>query len=152
MIFKTCFQNCHERMFICVNMCSHLTSAFAFASMSPSKFNIASMVMQTQTHRMGSEPILYINVNLTVTLMQTQTQTSSVNKALDTCLSGSGDDVYIHEALHVALHRGLVSSSLLVDTLYGPGLPVRPVYVVTVLKQVFTFYHDLSPKLWTSLW
>ena len=66
---------------------------------------------------------------------------------LDTCLSGSGDDVYIHEPLHVALHRGLVSSRLLVDTLYGTGLPVRPVHVVTVLKQVFTFYHGLSPKL-----
>ena len=63
-------------------VCSHLMSAFAFVSTSPSKFNIASMVTQTQNAQNGSEPILCINVNLTVTLMQTQKQTSSVNKAL----------------------------------------------------------------------
>ena len=37
-----------------VKVCSHLTSAFV--STSPSKFNIASMVTQTQTHRMGLNP------------------------------------------------------------------------------------------------
>ena len=31
-----------------VKRCSHVTSVFAFASTSPSKFNIASMVTQTQ--------------------------------------------------------------------------------------------------------
>ena len=61
---------------------------------------------------------------------------------LDTRLSGSGDDVYIHEPLHVALHRGLVSSRLLVDTLYGTGLPVRPVHVVAVLKQILASHDD----------
>ena len=66
---------------------------------------------------------------------------------LNTRLSGFGDDVYIHEPLHVALHRGLVSSRLLVDALYGPGLPVRPVYVVTVLKQVLALHDVSSPKL-----
>ena len=34
-------------------LCSHLTSAFAFVSMSLSKFNIASMVTQTKMQRMG---------------------------------------------------------------------------------------------------
>ena len=38
---------------ITIKVCSHLTSPFAFASKSPSKFNIASMVTQTQMHRMG---------------------------------------------------------------------------------------------------
>ena len=37
-------------------VCSHLT--FAFASTSPSKFNIASMETQTQTYRMGLNPFL----------------------------------------------------------------------------------------------
>ena len=36
--------------------CSHLMSAFAFASTSPSPFNIASMVTQTQTHIVGLNP------------------------------------------------------------------------------------------------
>ena len=35
-------------------LCSHLTSAFA--STSPSKFNIASMVMQTKMQSMGQNP------------------------------------------------------------------------------------------------
>ena len=35
-------------------LCSHLT--FAFASTPPSKFNIVSMKMQTQMHRMGPNP------------------------------------------------------------------------------------------------
>ena len=39
-------------------VCSHLTLAFAFASTSPSKFNIASMETQTQMHRMGLNPFL----------------------------------------------------------------------------------------------
>ena len=45
---------------------SHLT--FAFASTLPSKFNIASMETQTQTHRMGLNPFLtfYIEVMLNV--------------------------------------------------------------------------------------
>ena len=48
-----------------VKVCSHLTFAFASTSMSPSKFNIASIVMQTQTHRMGLKPFLtfYIDVD-----------------------------------------------------------------------------------------
>ena len=41
-----------------LKVCSHLTFAFAFASTSPSKFNTASMVTQTQTHRMGLNPFL----------------------------------------------------------------------------------------------
>ena len=49
-----------------VKVYSHLTFAFvfAFASTSPSKLNIASMVSQTQTHRMGLNPFLtfYIDV------------------------------------------------------------------------------------------
>ena len=46
--------------------CSHLTFAFAFAS--PSTFNIASMVTQRQTHRMGLNPFLtfYIDAVLNV--------------------------------------------------------------------------------------
>ena len=65
-----------------IKVSSHLTFAFAFASMSLLKFNIASMVMQTQKQN-GSEPILCININLMVMLTerQTQMQTSSVNKA-----------------------------------------------------------------------
>ena len=49
-----------------VKVCSHLTFAFAFASMSPSEFNIASMEMQTQMHRMGLNPFLtfYIDAML----------------------------------------------------------------------------------------
>ena len=48
-----------------VKLCSHLMFAFAFASTSPSKFNIASMETQTQTHRMGLNPFLtfYIDVD-----------------------------------------------------------------------------------------
>ena len=55
-----------------VKPCSHVTSAFpcshlafAFASTSPSKFNIALMETQTQTHRMGLNPFLtfYIDVD-----------------------------------------------------------------------------------------
>ena len=47
---------------------SHLTFAFAFALTSPSKFNIASMEMQTQTHRIGLNPFLtfYIDAMLNV--------------------------------------------------------------------------------------
>ena len=41
-----------------LKVCSHLTFAFAFALMSPSKFNIASMETQTQMHRMGLNPFL----------------------------------------------------------------------------------------------
>ena len=37
-------------------LCSHLTFASVFASTSPSKFNIVSMEMQTQMHRMGLNP------------------------------------------------------------------------------------------------
>ena len=45
---------------------SHLTSAFAFASLS--KFNIASVMTQTQTQTQNrSEYILCVNVNLMVT-------------------------------------------------------------------------------------
>ena len=48
-----------------LKVCSHLTFAFAFASRSPSKFNIASMETQTQMHRMGLNPFLtfYIEVD-----------------------------------------------------------------------------------------
>ena len=47
-----------------VKLCAHSTFAFAFASTSPSKFNIASMETQTQKHRMGLIPFLtfYIDV------------------------------------------------------------------------------------------
>ena len=45
-----------------VKVCSHL--AFVFASTSPSKFNIASMVMQTQTHRMGLNPFLTVYIDV----------------------------------------------------------------------------------------
>ena len=46
-------------------VCSHLTFASAFVSTSPSKFNIASMETQTQTHRMGLNQFLtfYIDVD-----------------------------------------------------------------------------------------
>ena len=49
-----------------VKLCEH--STFAFASTSPSKFNIASMETQTQTHRMGLNPFLtfYIDAMLNV--------------------------------------------------------------------------------------
>ena len=40
----------------CVMLCSHLTSAFASTSMSPSKFNIASLFTQTQRQRWGLNP------------------------------------------------------------------------------------------------
>ena len=48
-----------------LKLCSHLTFAFVFASTSLSKFNIASMETQTQTHRMGLNPFLmfYIDVD-----------------------------------------------------------------------------------------
>ena len=48
-----------------VKVCSNLTFASAFASTSPSKFIIASMETQTQTHRMGVNPFLtfYIDVD-----------------------------------------------------------------------------------------
>ena len=48
-----------------LKVCSHLAFAFAFASTSPSKFNIASMGTETQTHRMGLNPFLtfYIGVD-----------------------------------------------------------------------------------------
>ena len=48
-----------------LKVCSHLTFASTFASTSPSKFNIASMETQTQTHRMGLNPFLmfYIDVD-----------------------------------------------------------------------------------------
>ena len=50
-------------------------------------FNIVSMETQTQTHRMGLNPLLTFSIdtvfNLTVTLTKTQAQTSSVNTALD---------------------------------------------------------------------
>ena len=51
-----------------LKVCSHLTSAFAFASTSPSKFNIASMETQTQTHRVGLNPFLmfYIDAMLNI--------------------------------------------------------------------------------------
>ena len=39
--------------FIAIMLCSHLVSAFVSTSTSPSKLNIASMVRQTQTQRMG---------------------------------------------------------------------------------------------------
>ena len=47
-------------------VCSNLT--FAFASMSPSKFNIASMETQTQTqmHRMGLNPFMTFYITLNV--------------------------------------------------------------------------------------
>ena len=45
-------------------LCSHLTFTFAFASTSPSKFNIASMETQTQTHRM--DPQFYIDAMLNI--------------------------------------------------------------------------------------
>ena len=49
-----------------LKVCSHLT--FAFASMSPSKFNIASMETQTQTqmHRMGLNPFMTFYITLNV--------------------------------------------------------------------------------------
>ena len=45
-----------------------LTLTSAFASTSPSKFNIASMEMHTQTHRMGLNPFLtfYVDAMLNV--------------------------------------------------------------------------------------
>ena len=47
---------------------SHLTSAFAFGSTSPSKFIIVSMETQTQMHRMGLNPFLtfYIDAMLNI--------------------------------------------------------------------------------------
>ena len=55
-------------VWIGLKVCSQLTFAFAFASTSPSKFNIASMETQTQTHRMGLNPFLsfYIDVDANV--------------------------------------------------------------------------------------
>ena len=49
-----------------VKVCSHLM--FAFASTSPLQFHIASMEMQTQTHRMGLNSFLtfYIDAMLNV--------------------------------------------------------------------------------------
>ena len=49
-------------------MCSHLTFASAFSSTSPSKFNIASMEMQTQMQKMGLNPFLtfYIDIDANV--------------------------------------------------------------------------------------
>ena len=51
-----------------LKVCSHLTSAFAFASTSPSQFNIASMETQTQKHRIGLNPVLmfYIDAMLNI--------------------------------------------------------------------------------------
>ena len=51
LVFKSC-----ENKVLALKVCSHLTSAIAFASTSRSKFNIASMVTQTQMHRMGLNP------------------------------------------------------------------------------------------------
>ena len=48
-------------------LCSHLMSAFA--SISPSKFNIVSMVTQMQTQDIGSDPILCINVCVAIDTM-----------------------------------------------------------------------------------
>ena len=65
-------------------LCSHLTSAFA--STSPSKFNIASKVMQTQTLRMGLNPFSVLAFGLLLTqcftLILMIKQTSSVNSPL----------------------------------------------------------------------
>ena len=58
-------------------LCSHLTSAFASMSMSPSpsKCNIASMVTQTQMQRLGLNSFFCINVCV----------------AIDTMLNSDGD-------------------------------------------------------------
>ena len=58
-----------------VKVCSNLTFASAFASTSPSKFNIASMETQTQTHRMGLNPFLtfYIDVDANANVKCEQT-------------------------------------------------------------------------------
>ena len=52
-----------QRQCMQLKVCSYLT--FAFASTSPSNFNIASMETQTQMHRMGLNPFLmfYIDVD-----------------------------------------------------------------------------------------
>ena len=75
---------------LAVKVCSHMTFAFAFASTLPSKFNIASMEMQTQMHRMGLNPfwMFYIDVDANANVRcehsftLTQTQTSSVKTPL----------------------------------------------------------------------
>ena len=54
------------RLCQCLKVCSHLTFAFAFASTSPSKFNISSMETQMHMHRMDLNPFLtfYIDAML----------------------------------------------------------------------------------------
>ena len=49
----------HQRTLL--KVCSHLT--FAFASTSPSKFNIVSMETRTQMHRMGLNPFLTFSID-----------------------------------------------------------------------------------------
>ena len=50
-------------------LCSHMTSAFASTLASPSKFNIAPILTQTQIQRMGSEPVVCVNVCIAIGTM-----------------------------------------------------------------------------------
>ena len=64
-LVSTCkaYSNAAYKLKVCSGMLRYV--AFAFASTSPSKFNIASMEMQTHMHRMGLNPFLtfYIDVD-----------------------------------------------------------------------------------------
>ena len=46
-----------------------MTSAFASTLASPSKFNIAPILTQTQIQRMGSEPVVCVNVCIAIGTM-----------------------------------------------------------------------------------
>ena len=79
-------QDFHTQQKPHVKVCSHLT--FAFASTSPSKFNIASMETQTQTHRMGLNPFLtfYIGVDANANVKCEHTFTEARHNAEEALL------------------------------------------------------------------
>ena len=91
-------------MMLTFMLCSHLTSAFVFASMSPSKFkgpftlvstfafasncNIVSMGCCVKCKRIGKEPKLYISHSLHLTQIMQKMQ--SVNGPLY-CINGNAN-------------------------------------------------------------
>ena len=68
-----------------LKVCSHLTFASAFVSMSPSKFTIASMETQTQMHRMGLNPFLTFYIDVDANANVRCEHTLNVNGPLEKC-------------------------------------------------------------------
>ena len=92
----------HHECVVTLKVCSHLTFASAFASTSPSKFNIASMETQTQTHRMGLNPLLtfYFDVDANANVRCEHTLTSSGSR-----ISQTGAPIYYLAKFHRKLHE-----------------------------------------------